>query len=187
MCLPCTPCSFWRPLILSSACYTGYTDPKLHCPFWILWLGLCSDMPLLISVRQTLSSYGKESVSSLNSFIKHGLLCYWCCFVTIFVSPFSKIAAPYLRSLSKACICHKAITKIARLYQKCFCQTGNFFLWSTLIIISLWPSLLTLILVYNFKDCKALVCFYHIASLLLCVVFLKWWGNLSSGIIVSFL
>ena len=71
VCLPCTPCSFWRPLILSSACYTGYTDPKLHWPFWILWLGLCSDMPLLISVRQTLSSYGKESVSSLNSFIKH--------------------------------------------------------------------------------------------------------------------
>ena len=63
--------SRWRPLILSSARYTGYTDPKLHWPFWILWLGLCSDMPLLISVRQTLSSYGKESVSSLNSFIKH--------------------------------------------------------------------------------------------------------------------
>ena len=35
---------------------TGYTDPKLHWPCWILWLGLCSDMPLLISVRQTLSS-----------------------------------------------------------------------------------------------------------------------------------
>ena len=35
---------------------TGYTDPKLHWPCWILWLGLRSDMPLLISVRQTLSS-----------------------------------------------------------------------------------------------------------------------------------
>ena len=105
--------------------------------------------------------------------------------LTVFVSPLSEIAAPNLRSLSKACICHKTITKIARFYQKCFCQTGNFFLWPTLI--SLWPSLLTLILVYNFKDCKALVCFCHIASLLLCVVFLKWWGNLSSGIIVSYL
>ena len=54
------------------------------------------------------------------------LLCYWCCFVTIFVSPLSKIAAQYLSSLSKACICHKTITKIARLCQKFFCQTGNF-------------------------------------------------------------
>ena len=91
VCLPCTPCSFWRPLILSSACYTGYIDPKLHWPFWILWLGLCSDMPLLISVRRTQSSYGKESVLSLDSITKHGLLCYWCCFVTtVFVSPFSK-------------------------------------------------------------------------------------------------
>ena len=68
---PLHPRFFWRPLILSGACYGGYTDPKVHWPCWILWLGLCSDMPLLISVRQTLSSYGKESVSSLNSFIKH--------------------------------------------------------------------------------------------------------------------
>ena len=55
VCLPCTPCSFWHPLILSGACYAGYTGLKLHWPCWILWLGLCSDMPLLISVRQTLS------------------------------------------------------------------------------------------------------------------------------------
>ena len=122
---PLHPRSFWRPLILLGACYGGYTDPKLHWPCWILWLGLCSDMPLLISVRQTLSSDGKESVLSLNSFIKHGLLC-WCCFVTVFVSAFSKIAAAYLRSLSKACIFHKIITKNARLCQKCFYQTGNF-------------------------------------------------------------
>ena len=53
---PLHPRSFWRPLIISGACYLGYTDPKLHWPRWILWLGLCSDMPLLISVRQTLSS-----------------------------------------------------------------------------------------------------------------------------------
>ena len=53
---PLHPHSFWRPLIISGACYLGYTDPKLHWPCWILWLGLCSDMPLLISVRQTLSS-----------------------------------------------------------------------------------------------------------------------------------
>ena len=53
---PLHPRSFWRPLIISGACYLGYTDPKLHWPCWILWLGLCSDMPLLISVRQTLSS-----------------------------------------------------------------------------------------------------------------------------------
>ena len=60
--------------------------------------------------KTTLSSDGKESVLSLNSFIKHGLLC-WCCFVSVFVSAFSKIAAAYLRSLSKACIFHKIITE----------------------------------------------------------------------------
>ena len=56
VCLPCTPCSFWCPLILSGTCYAGYTNPKRHWPCWILWLGLCSDMPLLISARQTQSS-----------------------------------------------------------------------------------------------------------------------------------
>ena len=105
---PLHPHSFWRPLIISGACYLGYTDPKLHWPCWILWLGLCSDMPLLISVRQTLSSLWQGECLISHSFTKHGLVCYWCCFVTIFVSPFSERAAAYLRSLSKACICHKA-------------------------------------------------------------------------------
>ena len=87
---------------------TGYTDPKLHWRYWIVWLGLCSDMPLLISVRQTLSSLWQGECLISHCFTKHGLVCYWCCFVTIFVSPFSERAAAYLRSFSKACICHKA-------------------------------------------------------------------------------
>ena len=118
VCLPCTPCSFWRPLILSSACYTGYTDPKLHWPFWILWLGLCSDMPLLISVRQTLSSNMARRVSHLSTVLSNMSFVLLMLLLTVFVSLLSEIAAPNLRSLSKVCICHKTITKIARLCQK---------------------------------------------------------------------
>ena len=106
---PLHPCSFWRSINnFRRLLPTGYTDPKLHWPCWILWLGLCSDMPLLISVRQTLSSLWQGECRISHSFTKHGLVCYWCCFVTVFVSPFSERAAAYLRSLSKACICHKA-------------------------------------------------------------------------------
>ena len=74
-------------------------------------------MPLLISVRQTLSCYGKESVS-LSTVLSNMSFVLLMLLLTVFVSPLSEIAAPNLRSLSKACISHKTITKIARLCQK---------------------------------------------------------------------
>ena len=43
-------------------------------PCWILWLGLCSDMPLLISVRETRGSYGRI-VSYLSTVLPNMVFC----------------------------------------------------------------------------------------------------------------
>ena len=79
VCLPCTRCSFWRPLILSGACYAGNTNPKLHWPCWILWLGLCSDMPLLILVRQTQECLISWQYNQTWSFVLLMLFCDHFC------------------------------------------------------------------------------------------------------------
>ena len=118
VCLPCTPCSFQMVPINTFQCLLHRlyrSETSLTFLDSLTWTMLRYASLNFSKTNTKLLWQGECLISTVLSNMSFVLLML---LLTVFVSPLSEIAAPNLRSLSKACICHKTITKIARLCQK---------------------------------------------------------------------